>query len=486
MKVNLGYLGLLLGLSGCVLGPDYHEPTPAIPANWQAEQGTDLQRIAPEDLKKWWQKFADPQLDNLMTQALQNNFDLKIALTRVEQSRSERSASHAELFPSLSLSASPQRNVNPFPGLAPGLRYNQFQLGFDAVWEIDLFGRLQRRAEAADANLDVAAEQYSQALVVLTADLARHYIEYRSLQNQLRIIRSNLAAQQHTLALTEKLFKEGIATRTDLSRLRAQTQTIAAQIPDLEAGIAGRLSQIEILLGKAPGELAGSLQQTAAIPSAPGREILSSPADILRQRPDLRVAERQLAAATAMQGAAMAEMYPKISLSAFLGMRNTDLDTLFKSAAFSYTTGANLVQPLLNFGRIRAGIDMAKAQHSEAYLGYEKAVLEALQETETAMTRYLQEEIRRQTLVVSVADLQETVHLSERRYQQGVAALLEVLEAQRELYAGQIQLSQSEAATATYLIAVYKALGGAGGHEEAPKHQAAITSTAAADPAVYR
>ncbi len=465
MKFKTRYFWLMYGLTGCVMGPDYHEPEPITPAGWKAAQtgGSELQPISPESLKIWWKNFGDAHLDHLISLALTGNLDLKIALTRVDQARAGRVAARAELLPSVSLAAGAQRNQNPFPGLAPGIRYNQFELGFDAVWELDLFGRLQRRLEASSAEKDATADQYAQSLVILTADLARDYIEYRSLQNQLKINLANLDAQQHTLALTEKLFREGIATRSEVVRARVQTEAMAARIPDLEARLAAALSQLEILVGQGPGSLAAELNQTTGIPRAAGREILTSPAETIRHRPDLRLAERRLAASTAMYGAAMAELFPNISLSAFLGMRNTDIESLFKSAAFSYSTAANLLQPLLNFGRIRAGINMAESKQKEAYLGYEKAVLEALQETETALVQYLKEEIRRQSLERSVTDLLEAEQLSKRRYQQGVSSLLEVLDAQRALYAGQLDLAQSAAKTSTRLIAVYKSLGGSEG-----------------------
>ena len=249
----------------------------------------------------------------------------------------------------------------------------------------------------------------AQALVTLTAELARSYVEYRNLQNQLRITRSNLEAQQHTLKLTERLFNEGVGTRHDVVRARAQTETTEAQIPTLEAGVIATLRQLEVLIGRQPGTLDAELNASAVLPVAPARQLLTSPAETIRWRPDIRVAERRLAAATAMQGAAIAELFPKVSLSAFLGLRNTDIETLFKSAAFSYSTAANLLQPLLNFGRIQAGIDLAKAQQQEAYLAYEKAVLEALRETETTLTRYLKEEVRRQILARAVADQRESV-----------------------------------------------------------------------------
>ncbi len=464
---------LLLGsLAGCTMGPDYRKVEPAVPNHWQAGQVPEAglkpalspaeRPASPEDLKNWWKSFGDTRLDRLMDQALAGNLDIKIALVRIDQARAERSSTRAELFPTVNVTAGAQRQDNPFPGLAPGIRYNLFELGFDALWEIDLFGRQQRRLEAASADLEGATEQYYQSLVILTAELTRSYVDYRSFQNQLRITRSNLESQQHTLELTERLNAEGVGTRHDVVRARAQAETTEAQIPALEAKLIATLRQLEVLVGRQPGTLDAQLNSTEAVPTAPGIKILTTPAETIRRRPDLRVAEHRLAAATAMQGAAIAELFPKISLSAFVGLRNTDMESLFKSAAFSYGTAANLLQPLLNFGRIRAGIDLADAQQKEAYLAFEKAVLEALRETETALTRYLKEESRRQMLARSVVDHQESVRLSQLLYQEGVSSFLDVLDAQRALYVVEIELARSEAETSTNLIALYKSLGGSG------------------------
>jgi NodT family efflux transporter outer membrane factor (OMF) lipoprotein len=462
MRFNAGALFLLCVLAGCAVGPDYRKPEPAVPDRWQAgkEPTADLKAITPENLKNWWKSFGDARLDHLMELALADNLDVRIALARIDQARAQAKGTRAELFPRVDAAAGAQRNDNPFPGFAPGIRFNLFELGFDALWEIDLFGRQRRRLEAAYADLDAAGEEYAQTLVTLTADLARSYVEYRSLQNQLYITRSNLEAQRHTLKLTEKLFEEGVGTRHDVVRARAQTENTAAQIPALEAGLTATLRQLEVLVGRQPGSLGADLEESGPVPAAPGREILASPAATIRHRPDLRIAERRLASATALQGAAIAELFPRVSLSAFLGLRNTDLETLFRSAAFSWSAAGNLMQPLLNFGRIRAGIDLAEARQQEAYAAFEKTVLEALRETETALTRYLKEEVRRQTLTRAVADQRESVRLSQLRYQVGVISFLDVLDAQRALYATEIELARSEAAASTDLIALYKALGG--------------------------
>lgn len=464
MQPSLASCLIAAGLAGCAVGPDYQEIAPIVPDRWQAEKlkpsKTGVTVAGADALKRWWQSFGDAQLNSLMEQALAGNLDIKIALARIDQARAERRGTRAELFPKVDVAAGAQRNDNPFPGFAPGIRYNLFELGFDALWEIDLFGRQQRRLEAATADLEGAAEQYRQSQVVLTSEIARTYVEYRSLRSQLGITRSNLKSQRHTLGLTERLNAEGVGTRHDVVRARAQASATESQVPALEARLVSALRQLEVLAGRRPGSLDSQLNSDGAVPAAPAVGILASPAETIRHRPDLRVVERNLAAATAMQGAAVAELFPKISLSAFLGLRNTDIEELFKSAAFSYGTAANLLQPLLNFGRIRAGIDLADAKQKEAYLTYEKAVLEALRETETAMIRYLKEEIRRQTLARSAADLKESVRLSNLRYQEGVSSFLDVLDAQRALYGAEIDLARSEAEAATNLIALYKALGG--------------------------
>lgn len=287
------------------MGPDYRKVEPVVPNHWQAGKIPEagLKPVSPESLKNWWKSFGDAQLNHLMDRALAGNLDIKIAMARIDQARAERRGTRAELFPTVNVKAGAQHQDNPFPGLALGIRYNMFELGFDALWEVDLFGRQQRRLEAASADLEGATEEYHQSLVTLTAELARSYVDYRSLQNQLRITRSNLESQQHTLTLTERLNAEGVGTRHDVIRARAQTKTTEAQIPALEGRMVAALRQLEVLVGRQPGTLDAELNSAEAVPAAPGIEILTTPAETIRYRPDLRVAERRLAAATAMQGA---------------------------------------------------------------------------------------------------------------------------------------------------------------------------------------
>lgn len=456
----------LAGLSACAVGPDYREPAPIVPDRWQASRNPahDLKPIAEKSLTTWWSTFKDPELDRIMAQARRGNLDLKIAFTRIEQARAERLANRAALFPQIGAAGVASRFDNLIPGqsLAGSGGLNYFLTGFDAIWEIDVFGRLRRKLEAASAQTESATEDYRQAWVLLSAEVARTYTEYRNRQNQLRITQANLDSQKHTLELTEQLFREGVGTRYDVARARAQTESTEAGIPALEGQITTARHQLELLVGAKPGALQMRLAEPGDVPATTSRELLTTPAATLRYRPDIRGAERRLAAATATQGAAFAELFPKISIAAFAGLQNSDLENLFRSSSFAWASGSAITQPIFNFGRIRAGIDLADARQKEAWLSYEKAVLEALRETEASMTQFLKEEQRRQKLAASVEDLRESHRLAELRYREGVATFLDVLDAERALYREELELADSRARTAIFLIALYKALGGAG------------------------
>ena len=322
MQLHFFSLCAVVGLAGCVVGSDYQKPALTAPEHWLATNtvGPAGPSVDTEDLKNWWQSFGDAQLSALMERALAENLDLKIAQTHITQARAERSGQYSALFPSVNLGAGAQRVQNPFPGLAPGAHYNLFEMGFDAIWEVDLFGGLQRRLEAATAEQASETELYQQALVSLSAELARNYIDYRSLHHQLRITRSNLVSQQHTQSLLEKLNFAGVATRHDVIRARALSETTEAQIPALQAKLQAVLRQLDVLVGGQPGAVSIQVENPETMPTAPMLTLLNSPVDTLRQRPDIRAAERSLAAAAAMHGAAIAELYPKLSVSAFLGL----------------------------------------------------------------------------------------------------------------------------------------------------------------------
>ncbi|NBY23810.1 MAG: efflux transporter outer membrane subunit, partial [Gammaproteobacteria bacterium] len=464
-----GVITLLVfgSLQGCMVGPDYRTPDPVLPDRWQAARSKDLglKPISQSQLKDWWKTFDDPLLDQLIARAQQGNLDLKMAFTRIEQARAERLANRADLFPKVGALAIPAHFDNLIPG--SGQRgsaggTNFFLAGFDALWEVDVFGRLRRKLEAASAVTEGAQEDYREAWVMVTSEVARTYTEYRNFQHQIRITTANLESQRHTLKLTEQLYQEGVGTRYDVARAKAQTETTSAMLPAINGQLIAAQHRLELLIGEKPGALQVKLSAPQKLPQTATRNLLTRPADTLRYRPDIRGAEKDLEAATATQGAAFAELFPKISIAAFAGLQNSDLENLFRSSAFSWASGSAIMQPIFNFGRIRAGIDLADARQKEAYLHYEKTVLEALGEAETAMTRFLQEEERRQQLKGAIKDLRESHRLAELRYREGISTFLDVLDAERILYQEELSLAQSEAQATIYQIALYKALGGSG------------------------
>lgn len=459
-------------LAGCAVGPDYVAPAIHWPAQWQSAGDTGSQSITEKApvLDRWWQHFHDPLLNRLLELARTDNPGLGIAYARIDQARAEWRANRADLFPRAGANVAALGTDNFLTRSMQSQSQSQsqgvgalFLTGFDAIWEIDLFGRLHRKLEAADAHTAQSMEAYRQEWVVLAAEIARVYTQYRNIQAQERITQSNLEVQQKTLALTHSLFEEGVGNRFDVERAAAEVDGTAAALPLLQGQLAGLEFQLEQLLGMKPGGLHVRLAQPAAVPFAEAPELLlSRPSETLRLRPDILAAEKRLMAATATQGAALAELFPKVSIAAFAGFQNSDLENLFRSTAFSWASGSAIMQPVFNFGRIRAGIDLADARQREALLAYEESVLRALQEAETAMAQWLKEAQRCRKLEQSVQHLQEALTLADLRYQEGVSAFLDVLDAQRILYVEEVELAETRARTTLYLIALYKALGGDG------------------------
>lgn len=467
MGVTRQLLILSLGaaLGGCAVGPDYQKQEPQAPAAWVNAKGhwDQFTQAEEKNLQKWWTTFKDPILERLIQRGLKGNLDLKQALARIDQTRAERSAQRALLFPQIGSATFGGYLDNLVPGQT--LNGNSLGLiasGFDAFWEIDLVGRLRRKLESASALQDAAREKYQATWSLLAADIARNYTEFRNLQKQASITQRNLLAQKKVLELTQRLESEGVGTRYDVSRARNETETTAAKLPRIESELRQHQHALEVLLGQKPGELAALLTPPRDVPQASDNGLLLTPAQALRLRPDIREAERNLAAATANQGAALAEMFPKISVAAFVGLQNSDLESLFRSKAFSWASGSSIMQPIFNFGRIRAGINLADARAQETLLHYEKTVLEALRETETAMARYLAEQQRQKTLVSATLEAREALRLAQLRYQEGVSNFLEVLDTERVLLGNELALAECEALSTLHLINLYKSLGGAG------------------------
>lgn len=419
----------------------------------------------------WWKTFKDPELERLIESARNENLDLKMVGLRIDQARAEQSANRGALYPKISGVGDVARVSNLLPfnipqgGANPTATtnsFNYFLSGFDAVWEIDLFGRLRHKLEASKAETQASAEEYREAMMLISAEIGRDYSRYRGLQNQRDLLLERHRLLQQTEKLIENRVENGLEPLDRLARAKAQSETIQGELRSVEGGITTSRQDIEKLTGKKPNALLMRLTETRDIPMSDERRLLTQPADTLRLRPDIRSAELQLQAATSRQGAAIAELFPKISIAAFLGIRNTDLENLFRSSSFAWASGSSISQPIFNFGQIRAGIDLAEARQREAYFDYEKTVLEALHECESTLIEFLKEEKRKEDLERSTSALHQAANMAEARYRGGLGTLQDALSAQISANEERARLIESRVLLAQKLIAVYKAIGGGG------------------------
>jgi multidrug efflux system outer membrane protein len=324
---------LLLLIGGCTVGPNYQKPDLAVPSKWQEAQQTGIDTRSAE-LTRWWTAFNDPLLNSMVERAVRSNLDLRLAEARIREARASRAVTAAGEWPAVDVSSSYKRirsSENAFavspqggggPSSFPGgnLDQNFYQAGFDASWEIDVFGGVRRSVEAADATIEANVENRRDVLVTLLGDVARNYIDLRGFQRRLLVARANLKSQQDTLDLTKVRFQAGLASDLDVAQQEGQLNTTAAQIPTLESSLKQAAYRLDVLLGSQPGGLWDQLSKARAIPSLPPEVLVGLPSELLRRRPDIRTAERQLAAATAQIGAATADLFPKFSLTGTAGL----------------------------------------------------------------------------------------------------------------------------------------------------------------------
>ena len=471
--INSGSITLFLFALGCTVGPNYQRPDTVVPAAWQEgrQKGVDTQGA---ELAHWWKEFNDPLLDSLVARAVKSNLDLRIAEARVREERASLAATASGLWPTLDVSGSYSRNRvsqngffsgNPIPGsssFAGGgkLENNFFRTGFDSSWEIDVFGGTRRRIEAAEATLAATIEDQRSVLVTLLGDVAKNYIDLRGFQRRLAVAQQNLQAQQDTLDLTRVRFDAGLASDFEVAQAEGQVNTTAAQIPTLQSAVKQAAYRIDVLLGSAPGSAWDDLAKDAPIPALPPKAQVGLPADLLRRRPDIRQAERQLAAATAQVGAATADLYPKFSLTGNIGLQSISASDWFSAQSRFWTIGPTITWPVFDAGKIRANIEIRNAQQEQALHLYEKSVLTAFEDVENALVNYGNEQTRYRSLLEATAANRRALQLANDLYIQGLVPFLNVLDAQRTLYGSESDLAQSEASMASNLVALYKALGG--------------------------
>jgi len=459
----------LLGfIAGCTVGPDYVHPEAPTPAQWSETQ------TAPgnlEDSHIWWKTFEDPVLDRLIDEAITANLDLKQAFQRIRIARTQRTQAVAAGLPTLSGQSTVSRRLNSITsssgttGTAGGAfgignrLINIFQSGFDAQWELDLFGGIRRTVEAAEATVEAETENRRALQVSLLGEVASQYITLRANQQLLAVVDDNLITQRDTWHLTQERQKAGLASSLDVAQAEAQADATAAERPLYENQIKLAMHALSVLLDRTPGELAARLRQASAIPLPSTPVAADLPSELLRRRPDIRSAERQLAAANAEIGAAVAAQYPRINLAAFIGLQNTDI-TDFTMLGKSWSMASTLAFPIFNWGSIKANIEGKTARHQELLYAYRAAVLNAFKEVEDALASLEQERQRHEQLKQAESADRLALALAQERYRNGLTAFLDVLIAQRALLVRRLALIDSQAKLAGQRVALYKSLGG--------------------------
>lgn len=459
---KLAGMALALLLAGCAVGPDYRTPEASAPAAWHSAMKGGLKAVPTEaaQLAQWWDSLGDPQLSRLIEEAAANNLDLKLVQARLREARARRGVSAADRFPTLNAGAGANRSRSSEEmGFGGGEVSDAWSAQFDASWELDVFGGKRRAMESAEASLEASREDVRDVQVSLLAEVALNYVEVRAYQARLAIALSNLASQRETWQIAHWRYEAGLTTQLDEDQARLNLEQTRAQLPTLQTGLEQSKNRLAVLLGRKPGELA-ELETAAAIPQTPSEVAVGIPADTLRQRPDLRRAERQLAAATAQVGVATAALYPNFSLSGTLGLQALSSANLLQASARMFSVAANAGWVLFDAGRIRQNIEVQNALQEQALIGYEAAVLGALRDVENTLVAYAEELNRRAALKDAVQAAQSAAGLAASQYAAGLIDFLTVLDTQRSLLSLQDQLSQSEAAVTSNLARLYKAMGG--------------------------
>ncbi len=451
-----------LVLTGCVVGPTYQSPTTKVPEHWSANPG---QENAAQALKTFWAGFQDPVLTQLIQQAVDSNYDLKIAGERIRAAHDAVRVAAAADRPEIGLGAAAESRRETqsidWPPASPKYgEYPYYSLGFNASWELDLFGENRRRKESAQAAADAAVETRRDILVSLTAAVASNYLSMQATELRLQIARDNLDIARQTQRLAHRAFEAGERSHLDVSEADGRVHGVEATIPPLQAHLEELRHALAILLAQAPAEFAISdLETHAAIP-APPLLPASLPSEVIAQRPDIRRAEREYAQSNANVGVAVAALYPHFSIPLSIAPTSSQVHELFQTASLLWRVGLNGTQSLYTGGRLAANVDAARAGKEAALFAYEQTVLKAFGEVEDALSNQMAEEVRYKDLTAQLADDHQALLEAQERYKRGQVALLPVLEDQEQLYATQDAQVTSSLTRCLADISLFKALGG--------------------------
>ena len=461
-------LAAAITVGGCAVGPDYHPSEGHAPAAWTSPVTNGLGDNAAA-ASSWWTSFNDAELNSLIERAVKTNLDLRVSEARLRQARAVRSMSVADFAPTIDATGSYARQLQsrnqpligslPLPANFP-FEYNVYNAGFDASWEIDVFGGKRRALEAATAEWQGATEARNDVMLTLLAEVARNYVELRGGQRRLEIAVRDRKLQEEAVELTRARFQSGVTSELDLTRATALLASTQAAIPPLDTAVRKAMYGIAVLLGQQPGELVAELSPVSPLPPVPPEIPIGLPSDLLRRRPDVRQAERQLAAETARIGVATAEWFPKFSLTGDVGALTVSASKWFVPGSLFWSVGPSVQWRILDFGRVRAEVRAQTAVQEAALATYEKVTLTSLQEAENGIVAYAREQNRHAALAVEVAQNQRSLGMAEAMYSKGRVNFLDVLDARRSLYQSDDELAVSDQAIAVDLVTLYKALGG--------------------------
>lgn len=456
------FLALIINfifLSSCSLvGPNYDgAPELDLPQSWNHKLGEDF--VAGDiDLTEWWKNLSDPILDELIKEASKDNLNIRMAISRVEEARGNFGIVDSLRFPQLDLEGSVKRSkTSESASYISSITDTYSTLGLDLGWEIDVFGFVRRSVEAADAEIDASVEYYRDVMVVLYSEIAKSYVSARTYQARLQFANDNVKNQKETVGIVAARYEAELVSEIDVFQSKQNLAASEAAIPLLNASLDRTINRLAVLLGKKPGYLQDKLLQPKAIPQPPQKITLFLPAEILRQRPDIRQAERDLAAQTARIGITVAEMYPRFSLGGTIGISKAS-DNSGNTEYYSF--GPSFTWEVFDAGRHEAEIKVQDERLEQARASYEKTVLTALEEVENALTAYNEEQYRIQKIKNSVDASKNVNEITRARYSAGLIDFQEVLDAQRVVFNQEDDLATSQGELIQHLIDIYWSMGG--------------------------
>jgi NodT family efflux transporter outer membrane factor (OMF) lipoprotein len=459
-------LPLLLAVGCTTVGPDYTTPefeAPVVFAAAAETEGSETALVmAPADLGAWWERLGDEQLTALVERALSGGLDVRTALARLNEARALRGVAAGERLPSLDarLGYENKRESENTPFGAFASETDIHSLGFDASWEVDLWGRVRRSIEAADRALEVGVEDAHATAVLVAAETARWYVELRAFQRRLAIAEVNVRLQEQTLALVTSRRDAGLVGELDVAQASANLESTRSRVPSLRAGLRAAENRLAVLVGVAPGTLRAELAAAKPVPRVPAEVAIGLPADLLRQRADVRRAERNLAAETARIGVAEGDLYPRLSLFGSLGLASDGVADLLDSDSVTSSIGPSVRWNVFDAGRLGARVDAQTARAEQARLEWERTVLVALEEAENALTNFVREQERRTSLEAAATQSRRASDVARAQYTSGLTDFQVVIDSERATANLEDELAVSDAAVTSALVSLYKALGG--------------------------